>query len=43
MPEPIGGVPDPLTDLMKAGRWNPQAADAAKSVVDPFVEEYVLK
>jgi ribonuclease Z len=42
MPEPIAGIPDPLSDIMKAGRWNPQAADASKSVVDPFKKEYNL-
>ena len=33
---PTSGVADPLSDKMKAGRWNPQASDAQKELVDTF-------
>ena len=40
---PTSGVADPLTDKMKAGRWNPQAADAQKELVDTFKKKYKMK
>jgi ribonuclease Z len=40
---PKSGVADPLSDIMKAGRWNPQAMDAQKSLVDSFKKEYKMK
>ena len=40
---PKSGVADPLSDIMKAGRWNPQATDAQKSLVDSFKKEYKMK
>ena len=43
MPEPVSGVPDPLSDAMKAGRWNPETEDAMKSLVGSFKKEYNLK
>jgi ribonuclease Z len=41
-PKP-GAVADPLSGAMKAGRWNPQAEDAQKSLVDSFKKEYKMK
>jgi len=43
MPEPIGGVPDPLSDAMKAGRWNPQTEEALKDLVGTFKKEHGIK
>ena len=40
---PTSGVADPLSDKMKAGRWNPQAADAQKELVDTFKKKYKMK
>ena len=40
---PTSGVADPLSDKMKAGRWNPQASDAQKELVDTFKKEHDLK
>jgi ribonuclease Z len=40
---PKSGVADPLTDKMKAGRWNPQASDAQKELVDTFKKKYNMK
>jgi ribonuclease Z len=40
---PTSGVADPLSGAMKAGRWNPQATDAQKDLVDSFMKEYKLK
>lgn len=42
-PAPIPGSPDPLSDEMKAGRWNPEAANAQKKLIDDFNKEYKLK
>ena len=39
-PPAKGTVPDPLSDKMKAGRWNPQASDAQKELVDTFKKKY---
>jgi len=36
-------VADPLSDKMKAGRWNPQASDAQKELVDSFKKEHNMK
>ena len=41
-PKP-GAVADPLSDVMKAGRWNPQTEDAQKTLVDAFKKKYKLK
>ncbi len=43
MPEPIGGVPDPLSDAMKAGSWNPQTEEALKDLVGTFKKEHGIK
>ncbi|MEE8305038.1 MAG: hypothetical protein V3S24_21675, partial [Candidatus Tectomicrobia bacterium] len=43
MPEPIGGVPDPLSDAMKAGRWNPQTEEVLKDLVGTFKKEHGIK
>jgi len=40
---PTSGVADPLSDEMKAGRWNPQASDAQKELVDTFKKKYKMK
>ena len=40
---PKSGVADPLSDKMKAGRWNPQASDAQKELVDTFEKKYKMK
>lgn len=40
---PTSGVADPLSDKMKAGRWNPQASDAQKELVDTFKKKYNMK
>jgi ribonuclease Z len=40
---PTSGVTDPLSDEMKAGRWNPQASDAQKHLVDTFKKKYNMK
>jgi ribonuclease Z len=40
---PTSGVADPLSDKMKAGRWNPQASDAQKELVDTFEKKYNMK
>lgn len=37
---PVSGVADPLSDEMKAGRWNPQAADAQQELIDTFKKEH---
>ena len=36
------GVPDPLSNEMKAGRWNP-AVDAQRDLVNAFKKEYKMK
>jgi ribonuclease Z len=38
MPEPEGGVADPMTDFIKAGRWD--VSDVLAPVVDEFKKEY---
>ena len=40
---PTSGVADPLSDKMKAGRWNPQASDAQKELVDTFKKKHNMK
>jgi len=40
---PKSGVADPLSDKMKAGRWNPQASDAQKELVETFEKKYNMK
>ena len=40
---PPEGVADPLSDAMKAGRWNPEAENAQKELVDTFKKEYDMK
>ena len=42
-PAPIGGVPDPLSDKMKAGKWDPQAADAQDNMIKAFKKEHNIK
>ena len=42
-PAPIGGIPDPLSDKMKAGKWNPQAADAQDNMIKTFKKEHNMK
>jgi len=42
-PAPIGGIPDPLSDKMKAGKWNPQAADAQDNMIKAFKKEHNMK
>jgi ribonuclease Z len=42
-PPAAGTMQDPLSDAMKAGRWNPQAEDAQKALVDAFKKKYKLK
>ncbi len=39
---PTSGVADPLSNIMKAGRWKP-AEDAQRSLVDTFKKEYDMK
>jgi ribonuclease Z len=40
---PTSGVADPLSDAMKAGKWNPQAEDAQRDLVDAFKKEHNMK
>ena len=42
-PAPIAGTPDPLSDKMKAGKWNPQASDAQDAMIKAFKKEHDLK
>ena len=42
-PAPISGIPDPLSDKMKAGKWNPQASDAQDAMIKAFKKEHDLK
>jgi len=42
-PAPIAGTPDPLSDKMKAGKWNPQASDAQDTMIKAFKKEHDLK
>ena len=42
-PPAAGTVADPLSDAMKAGRWNPEAEDAQKALVDAFKKEHNMK
>ncbi len=42
-PPAAGTVADPLSDVMKAGRWNPEAEDAQKALVDAFKKEHNMK
>jgi ribonuclease Z len=42
-PPAAGTVADPLSDTMKAGRWNPQAEDAQKDLVDAFKKKYEMQ
>ena len=42
-PPKAGTVADPLSDVMKAGKWNPQAEDAQKKMVDSFKKENNMK
>ena len=36
------GVPDPLSDDMKAGMWYPQTQEAQQQLVDEFNKKYNL-
>jgi ribonuclease Z len=40
---PKKGVPDPLSDAMKAGKWNPEAEEAQRDLVDAFKKEHDMK
>ncbi len=40
---PTSGVADPLSDAMKAGKWNPQAEDAQRDLVDAFKKKHNMK
>jgi ribonuclease Z len=42
-PAPIAGIPDPLSDKMKAGKWNPQATDAQDAMIKAFKKEHDMK
>ncbi|MCZ6717805.1 MAG: hypothetical protein O6944_01400 [Gammaproteobacteria bacterium] len=42
-PAPIKGVPDPLSDAMKAGKWNLEAEEAQRDLVDAFKKKYNLQ
>jgi ribonuclease Z len=42
-PAPIDGIPDPLSDKMKAGKWDPQAADAQNNMIKAFKKEHNMK
>ncbi len=37
MPEPVAGVPDPLSDFIKEGAWD--VSDVLAPMVDEFKEE----
>ena len=37
------GVPDPLSDEMKAGRWNPEAEEAQRDLIEAFKKEYDMR
>lgn len=38
-PAPVDRIPEPLSDKMKAGKWNPQAADAQAESTSTFKKE----
>ncbi len=40
-PAPIGGVPDPLSDYIKAGKW--PVDDVQGEMVEEFKKEHGLK
>jgi ribonuclease Z len=40
---PTSGVADPLSDAMKAGKWNPQADDAQRDLVGAFKKKHNMK
>jgi ribonuclease Z len=40
-PAPVGGVPDPLSDFIKAGHWN--VDDAQGEMIQEFKKEHGLK
>jgi ribonuclease Z len=40
---PTSGVVDPLSDAMKAGKWNPQADDAQRDLVGAFKKKHNMK
>jgi len=42
-PPAPGTLPDPLSDKLKAGRWNPQAENAQKEMVEAFKKEHGMK
>jgi ribonuclease Z len=42
-PPAAGTVPDPISDFIKAGRWNPQAEDAQGPMIKEFKKEYNMK
>ncbi|MCP4384413.1 MAG: hypothetical protein GY798_23885 [Hyphomicrobiales bacterium] len=43
-PAPLtSGVPDPLSEAMKDGKWLPEADDAQQDLVDEFKKEYDLE
>lgn len=44
-PAPLsdGSVPDPLSEKMKAGMWNPETQQAQRELVEAFKKKYNLK
>ena len=44
-PAPLtdGSVPDPLSDAMKAGAWNPETEEAQRELVEAFNKRYKLQ
>jgi len=42
-PPAKGTVPDPITDFIRDGKWNPETADALKPMVTEFKKEHHMK
>jgi len=41
-PPAKGSVPDPLSDFIKAGRWNPQTEEAQADMIKKFKTKYKM-
>jgi ribonuclease Z len=42
-PPAKGSVPDPVSDFINAGRWNPQAEEAQADMIKAFKKEHNMK
>ncbi len=36
-------VPDPISDFIKAGRWNPQTEEAQADLIKAFKQEHGMR